>query len=257
MSVFKTYAQYYDLLYQDKNYREEADFVGGLFDKHAPGTRSILDAGCGTGAHAFQLAKKGYRITGIDQSEAMISSARQSLADAHSDIAPQVSFHRADIQNLDLSKRFHGAVSLFHVINYQISNGSLNEFFRAVRRHLEPGGVFIFDFWYGPAVLTDKPAVRIKRLKNVEIEIIRIAEPVMNPNDNTVDVHFTLQILQNSSRTLETIHETHKMRYLFIPEIRMFLSENGFQECEWGQWLTGNSPGFDSWSAYCVARATP
>ncbi len=257
MSVFETYAQYYNLLYLDKNYREEADFVDGLFKKHAPETRSILDAGCGTGAHAFCLAEKGYRITGIDQSEAMISSARQTLADVHSDILPKVSFHRSGIQELDLARRFHGAVSLFHVINYQIDNQSLKEFFRAIRRHLEPEGIFIFDFWYGPAVLTDRPAVRIKRLKNEGTEIVRIAEPVMHPNENTVDVHYTLQVIQNSSRLVKTIQETHTMRYLFIPEIRMFLSENGFQECGWGKWLTGDSPGLDTWNAFCVARATP
>ena len=48
-------------------------------------------------------------------------------------------------------------------------------------KHLKPNGVFIFDFWYGPGVLTDPPVVRLKRLENEEIEVLRIAEPVMHP----------------------------------------------------------------------------
>jgi methylase of polypeptide subunit release factors len=66
MSVFGAYARYYDLLYRDKDYAAEAQYVHRLIQSHALGARSILELGCGTGAHAVLLAGEGYRIHGVD-----------------------------------------------------------------------------------------------------------------------------------------------------------------------------------------------
>nr|MBA2706707.1 SAM-dependent methyltransferase [Gemmatimonadaceae bacterium] len=56
MSVFGSYSRYYDLLYRDKDYAAESAYVASLLAVHAPGARSILEIGCGTGAHAAELS---------------------------------------------------------------------------------------------------------------------------------------------------------------------------------------------------------
>ena len=58
MSVFGGYSRYYDLLYRDKDYAGEVAFVHGIIDEHAPQAQSLLDLGCGTGAHAAILAER-------------------------------------------------------------------------------------------------------------------------------------------------------------------------------------------------------
>jgi hypothetical protein len=80
MSVFGNYARYYDLLNKDKDYEKEADYVHGLIQRYAPGSKTILDLGCGTGRHDFLLAEKGYSVTGIDMSEQMLSIANDPLS---------------------------------------------------------------------------------------------------------------------------------------------------------------------------------
>ncbi|MGZ7180607.1 MAG: class I SAM-dependent DNA methyltransferase, partial [Halobacteriota archaeon] len=76
MDVFDRYAQYYDLFYRDKNYTDEVDYVDALIEKYALGKpATILDLGCGTGGHAVLLAKKGYDVTGVDRSDAMLAIA--------------------------------------------------------------------------------------------------------------------------------------------------------------------------------------
>ena len=50
--------------------------------------------------------------------------------------------------------------------------------FLTARHHLNPGGIFLFDVWYGPAVLTDRPSVRIKWMAHEEIEIL--GKPIEN-----------------------------------------------------------------------------
>jgi len=57
-TVFNDYARYYDLLYQDKDYQAEADYVAGLMKRFHLEARSILKLGSGTGIHASLLAKK-------------------------------------------------------------------------------------------------------------------------------------------------------------------------------------------------------
>ncbi|MBL7937685.1 MAG: class I SAM-dependent methyltransferase, partial [Bacteroidia bacterium] len=63
--VFETYSQYYDLLYKDKNYISETDYIVSLIETFNLSTKNILELGCGTGIHASLLAEKGYYVEGI------------------------------------------------------------------------------------------------------------------------------------------------------------------------------------------------
>jgi len=73
MKSFTKYSKYYDLLYHDKDYSQECDFIEQILRSYTlEPVKTILDGGCGTGGHAIPLANKGYEITGIDASEAMV-----------------------------------------------------------------------------------------------------------------------------------------------------------------------------------------
>ena len=153
-----------------------------------------------------------------------------------------------------MDKKFDVAISLFHVMSYQTTNEDFLSALKTAKAHLVPGGVFIFDFWYGPAVLTDRPAVRVKKLEDDQIQVIRLAEPVMHANKNLVDVNYTVWIKDKSSLQTEEIRETHHMRYWFLPEIEHLIKEAGFGMLNHGEWMTGKQPGFDTWGVYIVAR---
>lgn len=247
MSVFGAYSKYYNLLYKDKNYFGEARYVHDLIQNHAPGAKSVLDLGCGTGRHDFELAKFGYEITGVDMSEEMLSDARSSL----SSLNPTINFLPGDIRTVRLNRTFDVVVSLFHVISYQTSNADLQNAFSTVKNHLSPGGLFLFDFWYGPAVLTDLPEVRIKRLENDEVEVLRIAEPVMHINDNVVDVNYQVMISEKATGKVEQLSEVHRMRYLFMPEITGYLDAVGIRVLRAEEWMTGKESGSGTWGV-CV-----
>jgi SAM-dependent methyltransferase len=253
MKPFGNYSEYYDLLYSDKDYEAEAGFVDCLIQKYAPGTQGILDLGCGTGRHAISLAKK-YFVTGVDISESMLAMARSSCPSEGSP-APPIHFFQGDIRTFRLNRHFGAIISLFHVMSYQTSNDDLMAAFTTARVHLKAGGIFIFDCWYGPAVLTDRPAARVKRLENERAQIIRIADPIMHPNRNMVDVNYTLWVRDKDSNTVEEIRETHKVRYWFMPEILSFLERSGFRFIESQEWMTGKEPGLGTWSVYFVGQA--
>ena len=47
MSVFNKYSRYYDVLYRDKSYDDEVDFVDGLVQKYCSGAKTMLEMGAG------------------------------------------------------------------------------------------------------------------------------------------------------------------------------------------------------------------
>jgi len=67
-TVFSDYARYYDLLYHDKDYASDAEYVAGLIHKFHPAASSILELGSGTGKHALLLARKGFEVHGVELS---------------------------------------------------------------------------------------------------------------------------------------------------------------------------------------------
>lgn len=253
MKTFGDYSKYYDLLYKDKDYKAEADFVDSLIQKYAPEAHTVLDLGCGTGRHDVALAQKGYLVTGVEISGEMLSLARSSLASVG--VQPSaLDFIDGDLRVVRLKKQFDAVISLFHVMSYQATNNELQAAFTTAKVHLKPQGIFIFDCWYGPAVLSDKPAVRVKKLENEQIRVIRIAEPVVHPNENIVDVNYTVWVKDKSSNIVDEIKETHKMRYWFMPEIEFLLQNSGLKLVEAGEWMTGKEPGFSSWNVYFVGQ---
>jgi SAM-dependent methyltransferase len=245
--VFDSYARYYDLLYQDKDYVTEAKYVTSLITKHNPQAVTILELGCGTGAHAEHFARMGYSVHGVDMSKEMLARAETRKAALPSDVAARLSFSLGDARSVRVEKTYDVVVSLFHVMSYQSTNDDLNSAFVTAARHLSLGGLFLFDFWYGPAVLTQQPDTRVKRLENSEISITRIAEPVMFVNENLVDVNFDVFIEDKASNTIEQLQEKHRMRYFFLPELKWFYSSS-WNELVSEEWLSGNPLSRDSWA---------
>jgi len=254
MAVFGNYAHYYYLLFQDKDYAGEVAFVCDLLQRYAPNATSILELGSGTGLHAKLLVEKGYTVCGIDQSQDMLEKAQVRLLELSTEQSCQLQFSQGDIRSFRADQRFDVVISLFHVMSYQTTNQDLQAAFATARHHLKPGGVFLFDCWYGPAVLSDRPTVKVKRLEDDRITVTRIAEPVMYPNQNRVDVNYQILIQDRQSGSFEELQETHPMRYLFKPEVDLLLTQCGF-ECEaMGEWMTRNEPGWHTWGTYFVGR---
>lgn len=254
MAVFGNYSKYYNLLYKDKDYAGEADYVHRLIQTHRPGAQSILDLGCGTGRHDLLLAQKGYQIVGVDISGDMLAVARSQIA-AGAARSESVYFQEGDIRSVRLDRSFDAVISLFHVISYQTQNEDLLAAFKTVRCHLNSTGVFVFDFWYGPAVLTDRPAVRIKRLEDDDILVTRLSEPTMYANSNCVDVDFEVYVQDKLTLAVDIHRETHKMRYLFLPELAFLLREANLQMQLAVEWMTDRSPGYDTWGVCLIAQA--
>ena len=112
----------------------------------------------------------------------------------------------------------------------------------------------MFDCWYGPAVLTQRPAVRVKRMENELMSVTSVAEPLMDVNQNRVDVKYQVFIRDRRSGEVEVVEETHQMRYLFAPEIEALLAAASMDVVACEEWMSGQRLGCDTWSACFMAR---
>lgn len=250
--TFDLYAAYYDLLYGDKDYAAEAAYVAGLLPA---GTREVLELGCGTGGHALALARRGLAVHGVDLSPEMVARAQARRAGLTPELQARLSFAQGDLRTHRAGREFDAVLSLFHVMSYQTTNADLLAGLRTARAHLREGGLFVFDFWYGPAVLSDRPRHVVKTVVDERIEVKRETTPTMHVNHNRVDVRFDVHIRAREGGATQQLHEIHPMRYLFLPEMDALFVQTGFQRIAARAWLRDSEPDDRSWYASVSARA--
>lgn len=247
MENFNQYSRYYDLLYRDKDYKMESDYVVTTLKKHSNMVNSILDLGCGSGSHAFHICDQGIHVTGIERSNEMINSALKKNIESFE-------IFQSDISEFRISKKFDAAISLFHVLNYLTDNSSLLSCFKSVNEHLNLSGLFLFDIWYTPAVLNLKPETRIKRLEDESIFVTRISEPQLDSFSNVVNVNFEVIIRDKITRDTSLIIENHPMRHFSIPEIKLLANFTGFEFVHCEEFLTKNPVSDETWGICCILK---
>lgn len=220
------YATSYDSLYADKEYGGECDLLETVFAAYAYGpVRSVLDLGCGTGGHACLLAQRGYEVTGVDVSDDMLTLARNKAECLSSG---RLTFVEGDVRTLALGRQYDAVVMLFAVLGYQTTNSDVRGALKVCRQHLRPGGVLVFDVWYGPAVLATGPTERVKVVGTGERRVLRAASAVLDTRHHLCRVDYRVWLAGSDSRLVEA-EESHVMRYFFPMELEAFLEDSGLE----------------------------
>lgn len=255
-NMFEQYSRYYDLLYQDKNYGEEVEYVVQTLRDCLPAAREIqiLEFGSGTGRHGQLLAAKGYTVFGVERSDTMAASAKRVCDDGEPNCSGNFDCVQGDVRTANIGRMFDVVLALFHVVSYQTSNEDLLLTFGTAGRHLRRGGVFLFDVWHGPAVFTKGPEVRVKRVEDESTLLTRIAEPTLDAGASVVSVHYTMLVESKTDGKFVRFGEEHRMRYLFPTEIDMLATQTGFEVERSEEFLTGAKPSDSTWGVVYLLR---
>jgi SAM-dependent methyltransferase len=254
--AFQDYARFYDLLNSGKDYAQEVAYLRQALVEYGTGTSTILDMGCGTGRHARELAKAGFTVHGVDRSRDMVRLATKHASGLESDVAARLSYDTDDVREYRAGRCFNAVTALFHVVSYQTTNQALMDTFLSAGANLQNGGLFLFDVWYGPAVLNQRPERRERSCEDGLIHVRRKAQPTLKANENIVEVNYEFVVTDKKSMSRRTFSETHTMRYLFTPEICSLAETAGMEVLAAEEWLTGRPPGLDTWSVFYVLRKT-
>lgn len=257
MSVFGDYARYYNLLYKDKDYSKESGFVLERLNACKCRPKTLLDLGCGTGKHALEVARQGIAVTGVDMSQTMLVMGGEEIERVGDFSAQGLTLPcllSGDARTVRLGKVFDAVTSLFHVMSYQNTEEDALAELETARQHLQPGGVFLFDFWYGPGVLTDPPTEREKIMEDDTLLVRRHAKPVHRTSDNVVEVHYSIELTDKITGVQSDLKEMHSMRYWFMPELRYLAKHCGFSVVGEGAWMHADDLPATAWNAWMAVK---
>jgi SAM-dependent methyltransferase len=224
------HAELYDLFYEGKDYEAEARFAHDRLDQFAQGSsRRVVDLACGTGRHALALERLGHEVVGVDHSPSMIEVARRRAASARA----AVRFQLGDLAHLDVSGApFDAATCLFDSIGYVGSNEGLLRTFAGIHATVRPGGLFVFEFWHGAAMLREFDPVRVRRWEMPSGEVIRISETELDCERQLAHVRYRVHEHRRDG-TFASFEETQTNRYFLVQEMALWLESADFHPLAW------------------------
>lgn len=142
MSAYESLAASYDALTYDIPYERILTFWQKLCARQKADVRTVLDLACGTGSLSMLLAKRGYRVLGVDLSEDMLAEADQKAAAMEGN---RPFFVCQPMQRLRLPETVDAVICCLDSINYLRKPTDCQKTFRRVYDALTHGGVFVFD----------------------------------------------------------------------------------------------------------------
>ena len=134
MTSYERFGKFYDAVMGDRG--ASAEQVMDLIRATKPNAKNVLELGCGTGS-ILKCLQDAYKVSGLDISEKMLSVARKKV--------PRSKLFRQDMVDFRIDGRFDVIICVFDSINHVRRFSDWKKVFAAVRRHLLPGGCFIFD----------------------------------------------------------------------------------------------------------------
>ena len=135
--AYKTFSYYYDVLMQDVPYHK---WIKKTKD-YLPKGSSILDIGCGTGTISILLAKEGYQVTGLDNSDDMLALAHEKTLNE----GLGIQYIHQDMRHMEGFSGFDGAVIYVDSLNYLQNDREVFQTFTKIHESLKEGGILIFD----------------------------------------------------------------------------------------------------------------
>lgn len=219
--AYNDFASVYDRLMSDCNYSARADYLLGLFHRHAAKPKLMLDLACGTGSLAVELIKRGVDVIGVDPSAEMLNVARLKAAEKQVELLCLCQSG----EELDLFGTVDSAVCTMDSINHISDYDELKATLARVSLFLEPDGLFIFD------VNTEYKHKNILADNTFVIE----DEDVYCVWQNMTEMPFTTVVLDfflEQNGMYERFHEEFEERAYSVDEIKSALSYAGLEIVE-------------------------
>ncbi|MDX3852391.1 class I SAM-dependent DNA methyltransferase [Streptomyces sp. AK02-01A] len=199
---------------------ERADFLQKYWASRFPAVRNVLEICCGTGLMLEQLALRGFEVSGLDRSAAMLGHARERLG-------PEVPLVLAELPSIPVSRQFDAVISSGAALNYMSGEDDLAATFRSVAGVLRPGGSFVFDI-LGRAMMDGHAGSDVWAADLGDLAFIWEFENA--PSGDYCDATYT-QFLHREGNPADSYEKTIELHRLYVldPElIRRVARDSGF-----------------------------
>jgi 2-polyprenyl-3-methyl-5-hydroxy-6-metoxy-1,4-benzoquinol methylase len=217
------YAELYDTFYSDKDYNKETYLLEKIFKRYncSPG-KKILDIGCGTGNHAIRMAKKGYKITGVDSSESMLEVAKRKCLKE----SIRIKLKKRCLPELNLNEKYDGIECMFNVIDYVLEDKNILKSLINIKEVLDEKGVFVFDFRNAIPSINEYDSKRVIHSKYGKKDLFRVSYSTVDPKTRTFDTEYECFIIEGGT-LIERFKDMHKVRFFYPEEMKEFINKSG------------------------------
>ncbi len=239
VEAYTRLAGVYDEIVVDPCHGAWAAFLDDLFGKDEHGVTDVLDVCCGTGLLAAELAERGYRVTGLDASEAMLARARGLLG-------PDVPLIRATLPDLPIETTFDAVTSTIDGFTY-LAPPDLHATIVALGAVLRPSGWLVFDV-HADAMITltsSRPVVSGEQ-DGHRFAIRAVVDPAARICDTRI--HFT------PVGAGSPFSEHHRQYFHRPADIRSALTDGGFDVVAVRDELSDRPADASTLSATWIAR---
>jgi len=219
----------YDVAFAAHREAEVAFLVGCFRRWRREGVRRVLDIACGTGPHLIRLARRGYRVTGLDTSAANLAFVAEQARRA----GVAVTLTAQDMAAFRVAERYDAAICLQNSQGYLLTNAELLGHFRSVARALRPGGLYLFDryllsAWRDPV----RRWVWERRRDDVTVRSTLSVLHDVDPVRQTFDERLTLEV--GAGPAAAVYWHVERARLVFPQELRALVAlAGGFQWLGW------------------------
>ena len=221
MEAYTSFAQVYDLFQDNIPYGEWADYLKSLLNEYGVKDGLVLDLGCGTGSITELLAKAGYDMIGVDNSEDMLEIAMDKRSRSGLDIL----YLLQDMREFELYGTVKAAVSICDSMNYILEKEDLVQVFKLVNNYLDPSGIFIFDMnteYKYTHLLADGTFAENREESSFIWENFYDEEERINEYDLTL-------FIRNEDGRYSKYEETHYQKAFEISEVLKAVKEAGME----------------------------
>ena len=246
MEAYSGFAKVYDLFMDNIPYKEWTDYVKGLLAEEGVTEGILLDLGCGTGSVTELLAKEGFDMIGIDNSEEMLDIAMEKRYESGLDIL----YLLQDMREFELYGTVRGVVSICDSMNYILDDEDLLDVFKLVHNYLDNDGIFIFDMntmYKYREILADNTFAEDRDESSFIWENFYDEEEEINQYDLSLFV-------QEEDGRYRKYEETHLQRAYEQKTVEELIKESGLELLHVYDAFTRELPAEDSQRIYFVCR---
>lgn len=246
MSGYAEFSGVYDVLTQNVDYPQRADYIADLLSRNGVTGGILLDLACGTGTLSVEMAKKGFEVIGVDASGEMLSIAMNNAYEAEQNIL----FLCQQMQNLDLYGTINCAICTLDSINHLTKKPDVQAAFDKVSLFMEKDGIFVFDVntpYKHREILADNSFV-------YEADgVYCVWQNTLDPETDTVTID--LDIFEEIEPDVyERTQESFCERAYGINELEAMLAKAGFETVAVYDELTYSAPQKNSQRVFITAR---
>lgn len=249
MESYTGFAGVYDTFMDNIPYPKWSEYLIELLRECNINDGLVAELGCGTGNITTELAKNGYDMIGIDNSDEMLTIAMEKASNS-TGREGNILYLLQDMREFELYGTVSAIVSICDSINYIVSEDDLLTVFKLVNNYLDTNGIFIFDLntvYKYSKILADNTIAENREDCSFIWENYYYEDEMMNEYDLTIYV-------KEEDNNFQRFDETHYQKAYTLDKIIKILEESGLEYITAYDAFTHNPPNKTSERIYIVAK---